>query len=187
MQCTIVQAHPNSDSLCAAAVGRVKAQHSDHALIDLYADEFNPVLSQVEMQRRFPWDPLTQRYIHTIENSELVYFVYPEWWGGPPAILKGFLDRVLRPEVAYRFSGQPGGAKKVLPMWQDKTFQVIVTSDSAEQDTGQRARAMWTAVGDFCGARLADPAVFGPVYTSTARQRTRFLQSLESLHPAQMT
>ena len=56
-------------------------------------------------------DPVTVAHADLVRRAEVLVFVYPTWWSGPPAILKGWLKRVLVPGVAFRFDG----AGKVRP------------------------------------------------------------------------
>ena len=187
MQSLIVQAHPDPDSFCAACVGALAAGLTDGHdsaapdVINLYADGFSPVLDLQELRRRFPLDPVAQNYIRRLTAAQLIVFVYPEWWGSPPAILKGLLDRILRPEIAYEFREERDGRLHPSGLWSDKTLLPVITTDSNPSAAATRARVIWQSASEFCGAELADPCVFGPVYISTDRQRREFLLSLQSL------
>ncbi|AFG37760.1 NAD(P)H-dependent oxidoreductase [Spirochaeta africana] len=184
MESVIVQAHPDPDSFCAAcatAVARSPGLGPTISTIDLYADDFCPVLLLDELRRRYPWEPLTQGYIRQLTSAGLIVFVYPEWWGSPPAILKGMLDRVLRPEIAYRFEEGRNGKTHPVGLWQDKILLPVITTDSEADQAQIRAGLLWRSAADFCGARLADVIVFGPVYSSSNRQRRQFLDRLPQL------
>ena len=63
------------------------------------------VLGRDEYFRRFSFDPLVQKYTEEIEAAERIVVIHPDWWGHLPAMAKGWVDRVLRPGVAYEYSG----------------------------------------------------------------------------------
>ncbi|GAB4182486.1 MAG: NAD(P)H-dependent oxidoreductase [Thalassobaculales bacterium] len=118
MRVLVLYAHPLPDSfhaaLHAAAVdGLSRAGHQVDDC-DLYAEGFNPVLSAEE--RRHYHDLTRNRapvagYVERLQAAEALVLCFPVWCFGPPAILKGFLDRVMLPEVS--FSIAPDG--KVSP------------------------------------------------------------------------
>ncbi len=111
MQVLVLYAHPLETSFSAAihqsVVTSLKA--SDHAVddCDLYAEGFDPVLSR---QERLDYHDLRVNtshaagYIERLRRAEGLVFCFPVWSFGPPAILKGFFDRVLIPGVAFTLS-----------------------------------------------------------------------------------
>ena len=110
MRVLLVYAHPLGDSLnteikSAAEQGLAAAGH-EIDLIDLYADCFEPVLSEHERQTYF--DDHFERgdqaagYAKRLMACEGLVFIFPTWSMGPPAILKGFFDRVFGPDVSFR-------------------------------------------------------------------------------------
>jgi NAD(P)H dehydrogenase (quinone) len=72
-----------------------------YEVIDLYKEEFNPVLRENQE------DPDVERYQEQIQRSDNLVFIYPIWWNGPPAILKGFLDKVFTVGFAFRYEKVP--------------------------------------------------------------------------------
>ncbi|MCP3910679.1 MAG: flavodoxin family protein [Actinomycetia bacterium] len=74
-------------------------------VIDLYADGFDPRMSTAEHEAYETddsiVDPLARHYANLVETCEAMVFVYPTWWGGVPAILKGWFEKVLVPGVAF--------------------------------------------------------------------------------------
>ncbi len=114
MRALIVIAHPLQDSFAHAAAARVKATLERRGmavdLIDLYADDFDPRLTGAERRAYFapPHDwSAVENYAARLRGAQKLVLVFPQWWFGPPAILKGFFDRALAPGVA--FAHQPGG------------------------------------------------------------------------------
>lgn len=115
MRALIVYCHPSPESFTHAVLttvlDRMHAAGAETRVIDLYRNGFDPVLS------REAWEG----YLDTETNAEPVaddvaalrwadtlVFVYPTWWYGLPAILKGWLDRVLLPEVAFHMPQAEG-------------------------------------------------------------------------------
>ncbi len=109
MRVLVIYAHPDPDSLNGALHRQILESLSaaGHEVddIDLYADGFDPVLSAAE--RRDYFEPELNRarvadYAARIEAAEGLVFCFPTWCLGPPAILKGFFDRVMVPGVSFR-------------------------------------------------------------------------------------
>ena len=108
MRVLVIYAHPLADSLNGALFACVKetlaeAGHEVDAL-DLYAEKFDPVLSADERRDYFDVDGNRRRtaaYVARLEAAGGLVFVFPTWCLGPPAILKGFFDRMV-PGVSFR-------------------------------------------------------------------------------------
>lgn len=108
MKCLVVVAHPLPDSLCAHLAQRAATALSaaGHEVMreDLYADAFDPALTAAERQTYY-----TAAYDHRavadqvarLLEAEALVLVFPTWWFGFPAILKGWFDRVWGPGIAY--------------------------------------------------------------------------------------
>lgn len=104
----LVTCHPGAGSLCASLAETVveayRARGAALVVEDLAAAGFDPVLTRAELSRYFdrelPNDvePLTRRLL---QARELI-FILPVWMYGMPALLKGYFDRVWRPEVSFR-------------------------------------------------------------------------------------
>lgn len=112
MNALVVYCHPVEGSFCSAMrdsaiAGLVSAGHSVE-LIDLAADGFDPVMSEAEWilyiagTGEIPTG--LERYVELVKKSEIFVFVYPTWWSGLPAQLKGWLDRTMVPGVAFQLN-----------------------------------------------------------------------------------
>ena len=108
MRLLFVHAHPVPESfnraLYAAAVETARTQGHEVRLIDLCAESFNPVMSTEERRSYtengpIPGDLVT--HIEALQWAEGLILVYPTWWYSQPAILKGWMDRVWRPGIAF--------------------------------------------------------------------------------------
>ena len=111
-QVMLLLAHPRPDSfnhaLADAAASGLRAGGVRVLRHDLYAEHFNPVLRPEESSvigptvRGSSEDPLLDQHRMEVARVDGLVVVHPNWWGKPPAILAGWLDRVLVPGVAYQ-------------------------------------------------------------------------------------
>ena len=118
MKCLIVIAHPLTDSLCGAlartAVAALTEAGHDVVVEDLYASGFSPVLTAAERQSYYSESFDSGAVAPEIERlleAEAIVLVFPTWWFGVPAILKGWFDRVWAPGVAYDHASDLGPIK----------------------------------------------------------------------------
>ena len=118
MRCLIVVAQPDPDSLCqalaATAVATLRAAGHEVRVEDLYAGGFAPALTMAE--RTSYYGPVfdaraVQPQIDRLLSAEALVIVFPTWWFGFPAILKGWFDRVWAPGVAYDHADDLGPIK----------------------------------------------------------------------------
>lgn len=107
MKISVILAHPYEASFNAAiaahVVNTLKAKGHEVLFHDLYREGFNPVISAQELVSDATDDALLQQHQTEIREADGIVIVHPNWWGQPPAILKGWIDRVLRENVAYAF------------------------------------------------------------------------------------
>lgn len=104
----VVYCHPREGSFTAAVRDRIleklNAVNAETRLIDLYRQSFDPILSAREHEgyEASPTniDPVSQ-HVEDLRWCDTLIFVYPTWWYGLPAVLKGWLDRVFLPDVAF--------------------------------------------------------------------------------------
>lgn len=108
MRALVVYCHPREDSFTAAVrdhvIRKLEAAEAETTLIDLYSSNFEPVLSAREHQQYLECPENcgpVESHVEKLRACDTLIFVYPTWWYGPPAMLKGWLDRVLLPDVAF--------------------------------------------------------------------------------------
>ncbi len=181
-----VVAHPEPRSFCTAIADRASraATHSGFVLRrhDLYRDGFNPVLSVEEYRRGFSLDTAVQAAVNDMQEAQLIIVVHPDWWGGPPAILKGWIERVFRAGIAYDYRGQDIGPKSRVGLLQHKQVLVLVTTDADADVDHQSLRRYWSRnVFGFCGVHNSDVRILGPVHGSSAGTRKLWLKDVENL------
>ncbi len=118
MRVLLVHCHPRADSfsasLRATAVATLEDAGHEVEIIDLYAQNFDPRLSGDERggyydEAAIPLD--IAGHVAALRRAEMLVLVYPTWWFGMPAMLKGWFDRVWRPGVAFAL----GGARVLQP------------------------------------------------------------------------
>jgi len=113
MNVLAIRAHPMHDSFNAAlfdlSLRGLRAGGHRVTPLDLYDDDFDPRLGAEERRHYHdparPLPPDIARYVEALRTHEALVFVYPTWCFGLPAILKGWLDRVFRPGVAFSIEG----------------------------------------------------------------------------------
>lgn len=108
MNCLIVRAHPLEENLTRRfsdfASGRLEAIGHEVSLVDLYAEDFDPRLTATERASYYAdkYDRSgMERHIDAMRAAETLVLAFPTWWFGPPAMMKGWLDRVMAPGVAF--------------------------------------------------------------------------------------
>ena len=115
MRALVVYCHPSPESFTAAVrdtvLSRLEARGAEVRVQDLYARGFDPVLAPDEWAGYL--DEPGNRVPVAEEAADLrwcdtLIFVYPTWWYGLPALLKGWLDRVMLPGVAFEMPKTPG-------------------------------------------------------------------------------
>lgn len=137
MKALVAYAHPVEGSFCSAVRDRltdslVAAGH-EVDLMDLYAEEFNTTLSAEEhaLHHSGPENkPAIADHARRLSSAEALVFVYPTWWGGQPAILKGWFDRVWVEGVAYTLDE---GASRIRPLLRNVRRLVVVTTHGSSK------------------------------------------------------
>lgn len=186
MNALVILAQPKKPSFNSAIAERVvraleSQGYSPVILIDLYQDNFDPVMPQEELPRKFSFDERTLQYQEQIQKADRVVFVYPDWWGGPPAIMKGFLDRVFRPGIAYGFREADFRNDEAPGLFTRKRFDVFVTTDAAAPDDGHDwpPALVWKKnVLEFCGVTDTEVHVFWSLRHSSYARRKAWLDGI---------
>ncbi|MED0961100.1 NAD(P)H-dependent oxidoreductase [Bacillus paramycoides] len=185
MNVLIIYAHPSPSSFNASILEHVQKglQETNHSvtLLDLYKEQFDPVLvfNEEKKRRDLLHEEETERYRELVQKADTLLFIYPIWWWGMPAILKGFIDRVFVAGFAYKYEGAlPKGLFKGKKAW------VINTLDSPLWYVALLYRSadwimMKRGVLRFCGIRNIKRSVFQSVKTSKVTKREKWLLQIE--------
>ncbi|APX86485.1 NAD(P)H dehydrogenase [Methylorubrum extorquens] len=131
MRVLLVHCHPRRDSfnaaLCDTAAAALEAAGHVIERLDLYEEGFDPRLSAGERGAYYDEGagrPDLAGHIAALRRAEALVLVYPTWWFGPPAMLKGWFDRVWLPGVAFAL----GGAKVLQPRLTNIRRIAVVTT-----------------------------------------------------------
>lgn len=187
----VLFAHPDPESFgaaaAAAAVRGLRTAGHEVRLVDLYADGFDPVMTREDRIAYDTDDAVVDDAVraHTghVRWAEAIVFVYPTWWSGLPAALKGWLDRVLVPGVAFRLDER---TRKVKPALRHVRRLVGITTYGSPRpyvlgvgDGGRRT--IGRALRMVCGWRT--PFTWLALYRMDRRteaERTAFLARVEA-------
>ncbi len=184
MRVLVLLAHPDPASLNHAlarqAVRAARASGHRVTFHDLYRERFPAVLPAAELSRGAKLPPLVARHCRDLAAAEGLVIVHPNWWGQPPAILKGWVDRVVRPGVAYEFREGDGGEGVPVGLLKTRTAVVLNTSNTParreREAFGDPLGRTWAdCILKLCGVREVRRRMFRVVVTSTAAQRKRWL------------
>ena len=190
MKISIILAHPNRESLnhaiAAAAIDALKSNNHDVNFHDLYEEGFDPVLPNLEIEKDVPLPNNIERYCLEIAGADGIIVIHPNWWGQPPAILKGWIDRVIRPGVAYEFlegdkgDGIPNGLLKA------RAALVFNTSNTPrereEKVFGDPLETLWkNCVFGLCGVEDFYRKMFRTVVISSKAERQKWLDEVKDV------
>jgi putative NADPH-quinone reductase len=187
---SVILAHPRPGSfnhaIAATVVQVLEAQGHEVRFHDLYRENFNPVLEAAELERHAPLPPFLEEHCREIAQAQGIVIVHPNWWGQPPAILKGWVDRVFRPEVAYRFREGDGGEGVPVGLLPVKAAMVFTTSNTPRERElavfGDPLETLWkNCLFGLCGAPYFVRRNFEVVVTSTPAQRQAWLEEVRQL------
>ena len=190
MLISVILAHPTPGSfnhaIAKAVVETLALGGHTVRLHDLYTERFDPVLPGAEIPKTAALPPEVAAHCAEIAEADGIVIVHPNWWGQPPAILKGWVDRVIRPGVAYEFLEGDSGEGVPRGLLRAQVALVLNTSNTPwerEQAIfGDPLHALWkNCIFDLCGVPRFDRRMFGVVVTSTADQRRVWLSETSAL------
>jgi NAD(P)H dehydrogenase (quinone) len=187
MRISVILGHPCSGSfnhaIAETVVRTLKAGGHTVWYHDLYDESFDPIITCAESPRGAPLDPVIQCHCDEIAEVDGIVVVHPNWWGQPPAILKGWVDRVLRPGVAYEFEERDSGEGVPIGLLKAKAALVFNTSNTPEKREmevfGDPLENLWkTCVFDLCGVKTFYRQMYRVIVTSTPEQRRVWLEDV---------
>jgi len=190
MNISIILAHPNPGSFnhaIANTAAEALRQHRHQVILhDLCAENFPALLPAAELPKNGKLEPVIADHCAEIAAADGIIIVHPNWWGMPPAILKGWIDRVLRMEVAYRFVANDKGEGVPQGLLRAKAavvFNTANTPDDREREWfGDPLEILWKkCVFDLCGVTNVRRRTFSVIVTSTAEQRAKWLAEVRNI------
>lgn len=190
LKISVILAHPNHNSfnhaIAETAVFQVNRNGHNVIFHDLYAERFDSILPLSEIPSDVLLSPEMEAHCNEIKTADGIIIVHPNWWGQPPAILKGWIDRVIRPGVAYNFlegdkgEGVPIGLLKARAAI---VFNTANTSEEREENVfGDPLQLIWkNCIFDLCGVPVFYREMFRVVVTSTYEMRKEWLKKVEDI------
>lgn len=189
MKISLILAHPDAGSFnhAIARAACLSLQQNGHqvAFHDLYRESFDPILPGEEIPKSAAFDPMIQKHCREIALADGIIIVHPNWWGMPPAILTGWVDRVIRPGVAYEFlegDGGEGVPRGLLRAGTAVVFSTANTFPEREQIAfGDPLQTIWkNCIFGLCGVTEFYRKTFSVVVTSTPAARAAWLNEVRS-------
>jgi NAD(P)H dehydrogenase (quinone) len=187
MRVSVILAHPDKSSFnhAIAQTAIEGLERNGHAISfhDLYAEGFDPLLVAEEIPKDAILPGTVRSHCEEIREANGIIVVHPNWWGQPPAILKGWVDRVIRPGVAYEFlegdSGE-GVPRGLLIADVALIFNTANTVPERERHVfGDPLETIWrNCVFGLCGVRAFYRRTFSVVVTSTETERKQWLEEV---------
>jgi NAD(P)H dehydrogenase (quinone) len=183
----IINGHPNKDSfnygLSEAYKKGVEKSGNEIKEIFIGELEFNPNL-QFGYQKRTELEPDLKKAWEKIKWAEHIVWIYPQWWGFMPTILKGFIDRLFLP--GFAFDPPEGKSIKWGKLLKGKTAHIIHTMDFPVwyyklimRDTG--IKIMKNQILGFVGIRTIKTTYIAPIKKSSSEFRKKWIDRIEAL------
>ncbi len=185
MNTLIIYAHPNpasfSNSIKDTFIQAFKSKGDTVTLRDLYATNFNPVLSADDLQAihsgNTPEDIKAEQKL--ITEADNLVFIYPIWWTGLPAIMKGYIDRVLT--YGFSYIATENGIEGLL-----KGKKVIIATPHGTPKAYYEPSGMWKSLSqtqdqgifEFCGIEVSNHFFF-PMMGTEDHDRKNYLKEVE--------
>jgi len=183
---SIILGHPSPGSfnhaIAAIAAETLRSRGAIVTVHDLYAEQFDPVFTAAELPRDAVLPPEIERHCREIGEADGVVIVHPNYWGRPPAMLCGWVDRVIRAGRAYRFVPDGKGGARPEGLLKLKTAVVFTTANTPDHVEkavyGDPLETHWSkVVFGLCGVPC-DRRSFSPVIVSTPEQRNAWLDEV---------
>lgn len=190
MNILVILGHPGPGSFNHALAEAVREELAglgfEVIFHDLCRENFPPLLPETEIARNGAVEPVVEKHCRELSAADGIVIVHPNWWGQPPAIVTGWIDRVIRPGVAYRFEAGDGGEGVPAGLLKAKAAVVLNTSntppDREKEAFGDPLDAIWRrCVFELCGVTDFHRKMFSVVVTSNETQRAEWLEEARTL------
>lgn len=187
MRISVILAHPDKDSfnhaISAIIVKTLNQNGHEVYFHDLYEENFDPILPAEEIPKDTPLPTEIQKHCTEISDADGIIVVHPNWWGQPPAILKGWVDRVIRPGVAYEFLEGDKGEGIPYDLLKAKSALVFNTSNTeTERENnifGDPLETIWkNCIFGLCGVNNFYRKMFNIIVISSEEQRKEWLKEV---------
>lgn len=182
----VINGHPNAESfnraLADAYISGAEKAGTEVKTLTIAELDFNPSL-QFGYQQRMELEPDLVRAQQLIVWADHLVWVHPVWWGGLPAITKGFIDRVFLPGFGFKYRENSVWWDKLLT---GKTARIITTLDQpgwyyrfafGRPSVNQLKKSTL----QFCGIKPVKVTYVGPIRQSTEGFRAKMIQQITTL------
>ena len=152
---------------------------------DLYAEQFEPLLCAAEIPAGVVLPQAIENHCSEIAEADCIVVVHPNWWGQPPAILKGWIDRVIRPGIAYEFEEGDSGEGVPIGLLKAQTALVFNTSNTSKQREDKIFKdpleTIWkNCIFEFCGVQRFERKMYRILVTSDLNERNIWLKDVKN-------
>jgi NAD(P)H dehydrogenase (quinone) len=187
MKILLILAHPNKESfnhaIAQAAIETVEGNGHQVIFHDLYAEKFDPIISYEEIPKNAELDPELIKHCQEISYVDGIIIVHPNWWGMPPAILKGWIDRVIRAGVAYQFlEGDQGEGVPIGLLNADNVIVFNTSNTPAKRERevfGDPLENIWKkCIFGLCEIKNIHRKNYGVIVTSSQQEREKWLKDV---------
>jgi putative NADPH-quinone reductase len=190
MRISVILAHPDKGSFnhAIASVVLKQLERNGHGVSfhDLCAERFDPLLVCEEIPKEAVLPEPVKSHCEEVRQADGIIVIHPNWWGQPPAILKGWIDRVIRPGIAYEFlegdsgEGVPKGLLKAEAAIVFNTSNTLLERE--QQIFGDPLETIWrNCIFGLCGIGNFYRRTFSTVVTSTESERQEWLEEARTL------
>lgn len=182
----VLNGHPDATSLCTALAGNAaeaaQTRGAEVKLLHLSALAFDPNLSSGYKTRQ-EMEPDLLVFLEAVRWCETLILVHPMWWGAAPAKLKGLIDRVFLPGIAFSYEADGYFPKK---LFEGRTARVLVTTDTPSWYLWLGYRNGWLNVLrrqilDFVGLKVTHMKTIGPIRGATPAAIASFKEAARKL------
>ena len=187
MKILLILAHPNKESfnhaIAQAAIETVEGNGHQVIFHDLYAEKFDPIIPYEEIPKNAELDPELFKHCQEISYVDGIIIVHPNWWGMPPAILKGWIDRVIRAGVAYQFlEGDQGEGVPIGLLNADNVIVFNTSNTPAKRERevfGDPLENIWKkCIFGLCDIKNIHRKNYGVIVTSSQEEREKWLKDV---------
>jgi NAD(P)H dehydrogenase (quinone) len=181
----VILGHPDTNSFCGsltkAYINSASENDSEVRELQLGELEFDPILWN-GYNKIQELEPDLAKAQELIQWSNHIVFVYPNWWGAMPALMKGFFDRVFLPGFAFKYR-EDSVPDKLLS---GRTAHLMVTMDTPPwyyrwiyHRPGHNE--MKRTILEFCGIKVVKISEFAPIKDSSQQQREKWIAIAKDL------
>jgi NAD(P)H dehydrogenase (quinone) len=150
---------------------------------DLYKENFDPVLLENEIPKNGICSDEVLSHCNELKNCDGIIVIHPNWWGQPPAIVKGWIDKVIRPGIAYEFLEGDSGEGIPKGLLKAKFALVFNTSNTKMERElaifNDPLETIWkNCIFGLCGIENFYRKMFSIIVTSTYEERKEWLDEV---------